>query len=227
MGPPLKQIPVLSHEMKPTRPRRGSLPELKSSEKDKNLDKKTPTGPRANPLYKTRLCMNYQTTGSCPYTEKCQFAHGIEELQKWEAWRSSHKSDEKKDDRDSISPMTFPSEPRSRSQSEEPSKEDDIPISHFLNWDLNTPIKQKDPVTPMKFSYWSSVLDDIENEHPLLTQERRPLYIPSERRPLASMERERSATYDNISQLRDAPTLFSSPPILPQLNNSNYRKMVQ
>lgn len=30
--------------------------------------------------YKTVLCQNWQATGQCPYTWKCQFAHGEEEL---------------------------------------------------------------------------------------------------------------------------------------------------
>ena len=35
----------------------------------------------ANPCkYKTEMCKNYSEMGYCPYWEKCQFAHGIEEL---------------------------------------------------------------------------------------------------------------------------------------------------
>ncbi|KAJ2739883.1 hypothetical protein GGI20_006039, partial [Coemansia sp. BCRC 34301] len=34
----------------------------------------------SNPLYKTRLCQRYTDQGDCPYGEKCQFAHGDQEL---------------------------------------------------------------------------------------------------------------------------------------------------
>lgn len=54
------------------------------------MDKKFSTGPQWNMLYKTRLCANYQTTGQCPYFQKCQFAHGENELARWEAWRVKH-----------------------------------------------------------------------------------------------------------------------------------------
>ncbi|KAI5401345.1 hypothetical protein KIW84_065990 [Lathyrus oleraceus] len=30
--------------------------------------------------FKTKLCANWQRTGTCPYTDNCQFAHGIGEL---------------------------------------------------------------------------------------------------------------------------------------------------
>lgn len=31
-------------------------------------------------LFKTEMCAKFQSTGSCPYNTKCQFAHGLEEL---------------------------------------------------------------------------------------------------------------------------------------------------
>ena len=34
----------------------------------------------SNPRYKTTLCKKYIQTQSCPYGEKCQFAHGEQEL---------------------------------------------------------------------------------------------------------------------------------------------------
>lgn len=37
---------------------------------EKNLD----------PKYKTEICKKFQTTGKCPYGEKCRFAHGKQEL---------------------------------------------------------------------------------------------------------------------------------------------------
>ena len=30
--------------------------------------------------YKTELCNNWQLNGNCPYSYKCRFAHGFEEL---------------------------------------------------------------------------------------------------------------------------------------------------
>jgi hypothetical protein len=33
-----------------------------------------------NPLYKTNFCREFTLTGSCPFQEKCHFAHGEEEL---------------------------------------------------------------------------------------------------------------------------------------------------
>lgn len=30
--------------------------------------------------FKTILCKHYETSGNCMYKEKCQFAHGINEL---------------------------------------------------------------------------------------------------------------------------------------------------
>mmetsp|Transcript_1200 Transcript_1200/g.3721 ORF Transcript_1200/g.3721 Transcript_1200/m.3721 type:complete len:357 (+) Transcript_1200:88-1158(+) len=41
--------------------------------------KVNPTTPRNR---KTRLCTKWQTTGSCPYADRCNFAHGDQELQK-------------------------------------------------------------------------------------------------------------------------------------------------
>lgn len=40
--------------------------------------------------YKTVLCQTYTATGQCPYTWKCQFAHGTEELRP--RWRGSNQS---------------------------------------------------------------------------------------------------------------------------------------
>ena len=34
----------------------------------------------SNPRYKTTLCKKFMSTQSCPYAEKCQFAHGEQEL---------------------------------------------------------------------------------------------------------------------------------------------------
>jgi hypothetical protein len=33
-----------------------------------------------NARYKTELCHSWSTLGHCPYTFKCQFAHGVQEL---------------------------------------------------------------------------------------------------------------------------------------------------
>jgi len=199
------------------RPRRGSLPELKTKEAA-SAEKKTPTGPRANPLYKTRLCMNFQSTGSCPYTEKCQFAHGVKELEKWENWRNTHKiSDDGKKENDS-------DEPRSRSQSlEMQSPHDDFGSpqygspqfggSNSVNWDMITPVKSSrssdESTAVSNFSLWSSLMEDLEHLQPYRS-------IPRTR--AATFD----STYDNMSQLRDAPTLFASPPIIPMPDFSSH-----
>jgi hypothetical protein len=204
-------------KMDPNRPRRGSLPELKTVEKA--ADKKTPTGPRANPLYKTRLCMNFQSTGSCPYTEKCQFAHGMKELEKWENWRTSHKGDESKAP---DMPTDTPAAIRTRSQSlESPSAFplDDSFSPQSASWDMTTPIKgpalSLDEVTSSSsnssFSLWSSFAEDIENTTPFRVNAR-------------SRSSTYDSTYDNISQLRDAPTLFASPPVISSMVKYQFLK---
>ena len=39
----------------------------------------------ANPRYKTMMCKNYNTEQGCQYGDKCQFAHGVEELRTFHA----------------------------------------------------------------------------------------------------------------------------------------------
>ena len=39
----------------------------------------------SNPRYKTALCKNYIQNHSCPYGDKCQFAHGEQELRSFNA----------------------------------------------------------------------------------------------------------------------------------------------
>jgi hypothetical protein len=223
MGPSKTTVEMQhSHQQKAVeaRPRRGSLPELKTAEKA-SAEKKVPTGPRANPLYKTRLCMNFQSTGSCPYTEKCQFAHGVKELEKWENWRSLHKSeDEKREDGVDSSSQTDEGT-RSRSQSLEKAERTmsaDFGSPKSSNWDVSTPLKNSfvlnEHNTPLStasnFSLWSTMLDDLENDHSHAGAEAG-----------GSGNRPRAATYDNISQLRDAPTLFPSPPVLAPFTKLN------
>lgn len=195
------------------RPRRGSLPELKTQDK---MEKKVPTGPKANPLYKTRLCMNFQTTGSCPYTEKCQFAHGVKELEKWENWRNSQK-----DKTDSKSESV--DEGRSRSQSEEKvhasqeSHQSQDLVSSSLDWELSTPIRSYPHTEELprlsissNFSLWSLPSENGDSDSPFATN-----------------SRARASTfdctygYDNMAQLKDAPTLFPSPPVLANLARMN------
>jgi len=204
------------------RPRRSSLPELKST--DKSAEKKVPTGPRANPLYKTRLCMNFQSTGSCPYTDKCQFAHGAKELEKWEAWRSSHKGDEHKPDAPQLDGAMEGAEPRSRSQSFEKSiRTPSIESSGFgspqsvSSFEISTPVMSSVSSvldeTPFclrsTFSLWSAKLDELDSERP---------FRPELRGRASTFD----STYDNMAQLSDAPTLFSSPPVLHSLGRLSF-----
>jgi len=203
--------PPTKHEQ---RPRRGSLPELKTAEKA--AEKKVPTGPRANPLYKTRLCMNFQSTGACPYTDKCQFAHGAKELEKWESWRNTQ-GGEAKPELDSI-----PSGTRSRSQSMDKSRGSSLdqdfgsPLSGS-SVDMSTPVLSsvssvldETPISVRtEFSLWSAKLDELDHE---------PAFRPHLRGRAATYD----STYDNISQLCDAPTLFSIPPVLASLGRSSF-----
>ena len=54
-------------------------PKRKSSEEHKKFS----TGPQWNSNYKSKLCQHFQEKGQCPYTTKCQFAHGETELLRW------------------------------------------------------------------------------------------------------------------------------------------------
>ena len=87
----------------PTRPRRSSVnshggssaerprrTSIGSSGTPASSAKKELQGPGKNPLYKTSMCANYQSTGACPYHGRCQFAHGQEELELWQAYRNEH-----------------------------------------------------------------------------------------------------------------------------------------
>ena len=215
MGPTKAQDNVLAPAKHTERPRRGSLPELKTAEKV--TEKKAPTGPRANPLYKTRLCMNFQSTGSCPYTDKCQFAHGVKELEKWEAWRNTHKPEDGKPDAQPVDGT------RSRSQSLEKTSRTSSYESHDFgspvsgsSVDLSTPVLSsvssvldETPISVRsEFSLWSAKLDEMDHEPP---------FRPHLRGRAATYD----STYDNISQLSDAPTLFPMPPILPNYGRAS------
>jgi len=229
MGP-LAKTDSKSEPSKAARPRRGSLPDLKTATTAvAGAEKKVPTGPRANPLYKTRLCMNFQSTGSCPYTEKCQFAHGVAELEKWESWRSTHKPEDEKKEQNpeetspSLNPASSIMDGRARAHSEDTHRQDrsasdfsDLSASqvNLLNWDLSTPVKsliRDDPIhgssSPTSFSYWSKFLGDLD-ETPEFS------VAGSQRSRASTFD---SPTYDNMSQLRDAPTLFPVPPVLVNL----------
>lgn len=61
---------------------------------NKTCVKKKTTGPVHNTRYKAKMCKNWIKIGSCPYFEKCQFAHGSHELEKWANRRQRVKSDD-------------------------------------------------------------------------------------------------------------------------------------
>ena len=42
-----------------------------------------------NPRYKTSLCKKFSTTQGCPYGDKCQFAHGAQELRLYNGQNAS------------------------------------------------------------------------------------------------------------------------------------------
>jgi len=219
MGPTKTAEGMASQAKHSDRPRRGSLPELKLTTTEKAVgEKKVPTGPRANPLYKTRLCMNFQSTGVCPYTDKCQFAHGVQELEQWEQWRKKNGQKEEVKREGELQS----NESRSRSQSMEktsrtPSIEEydfGSPQStaslDFLSSPVMSSVNSVLDETPVsmrtEFSLWSAKWNDTEIERP---------FRPELRGRAATFD----TTYDNMAQLSDAPTLFASPPILPGLGS--------
>ena len=52
-----------------------------STDDEFQVDYRTPRVVKTNLCrYKTEMCKNYSENGFCPYTEKCQFAHGYHEL---------------------------------------------------------------------------------------------------------------------------------------------------
>ena len=62
---------------------RGGTKGSGNAASSRSKSKKKTTGPVHNARYKAKLCKNWSKTGSCPYFEKCQFAHGSQELEKW------------------------------------------------------------------------------------------------------------------------------------------------
>jgi len=71
--------------------------------KNKTRGKKKTTGPLHNSRYKAKMCKNWMENGSCPYFEKCQFAHGMHELEKWAARRMKREIGD-------VSPLPSPKE---------------------------------------------------------------------------------------------------------------------
>jgi len=72
------------------RSRRGSQTSVTMATPTTSIPGSVAVGPKSNPLYKTRLCQSFEKTGQCPYYEKCQFAHGKEEMERWHVWRLAH-----------------------------------------------------------------------------------------------------------------------------------------
>jgi len=85
----------------PLRVRRSSV--TSNSSTPTAVAKAGGTGPSRNPLYKTSMCANYMSTGTCPYHGRCQFARafrgvgflgtdahadGQDELELWQAKRN-------------------------------------------------------------------------------------------------------------------------------------------
>lgn len=44
------------------------------------------------PKYKTELCKTYSEIGHCPYYYKCQYAHGVEELNSHETKKKAYRT---------------------------------------------------------------------------------------------------------------------------------------
>jgi len=70
----------------------NNSPFSEGEESCKNGLKKKTTGPVHNQRYKAKMCKNWIKTGACPYFEKCQFAHGSYELEKWSTRRTRTQS---------------------------------------------------------------------------------------------------------------------------------------
>lgn len=69
------------------------------------------TGPIHNSKYKLKLCDKFLADGKCPYNEKCQFAHGYEELNMWTERRKMSATFEQLQGKrisPSLSPSTLP-----------------------------------------------------------------------------------------------------------------------
>ena len=79
---------MIAYQLTPTRPSpRKSEPDTSADEAEPTLSpsncKPTSTIPhtsRKESKIKSSLCKNFMLHGFCPYGEKCQFAHGPEEL---------------------------------------------------------------------------------------------------------------------------------------------------
>eukprot|EP01060_Flectonema_neradi_P002623 TRINITY_DN11664_c0_g1_i1.p1 TRINITY_DN11664_c0_g1~~TRINITY_DN11664_c0_g1_i1.p1 ORF type:complete len:176 (+),score=18.05 TRINITY_DN11664_c0_g1_i1:53-529(+) len=83
MGPPYGAVPANLHMPMPDYPTddefdSSSFPGSKAATKND----KPVTVLR---LYKTKICKNWKDTASCPYGDKCMFAHGDQEVRELDA----------------------------------------------------------------------------------------------------------------------------------------------
>jgi hypothetical protein len=161
--------PPATTPVNPARPRRASLL----------------TGPAKNPLYKTQLCANFSAMNTCPYSTRCQFAHGQDELERWKSWRLENaKSD---------TPIRSPAE-------EQP--EEDCPDSPRAGGPASA---APEPVV-VDFSLFQR--DASKGGRRASAPPAAFASLPAHPAPpQAAPARERAATYDNISQLSVSPTL--------------------
>ena len=61
----------------PTEPRHDKPLKSDSTDDEFQVDYRTPRVVKTNLCrYKTEMCKNFSENGFCPYTDKCQFAHG-------------------------------------------------------------------------------------------------------------------------------------------------------
>ena len=113
MSPPTSITPLIKVEGRPRRtsigsdkgdtPLRVRRSSITSNSSTPTVTKTGGTGPSRNPLYKTSMCANYMSTGTCPYHGRCQFARafrgvgflgtdahadGQDELELWQAKRN-------------------------------------------------------------------------------------------------------------------------------------------
>lgn len=65
-----------------------------NSKEKPNCPKVKTTGPLHNARYKLKMCRQFEKHGVCPYYQKCQFAHGAAELNKWKRYHEKVKRNE-------------------------------------------------------------------------------------------------------------------------------------
>jgi len=148
------------------------------------------TGPIHNPKYKLKPCEKFETDGVCPYFEKCQFAHGSAELEKWmEYHKKSLTKAEKLQHHQAKSPST--PQPKSKASkysdgdsrnilsSSTTSKRSNTSPNTPPEIGLNRPTHNLSPLSASQYSYQSPIQrNSVDNGNPW--QSKRKPFIGAE-----------------------------------------------